>query len=110
MIRDIINIRVYLPTYFNFCLLLCAEMKWTKLYQVPCLYVGKGKEKHRELVLRPAYPPIYSEKQIPSVISEVIVIRNDSWKVGDLVDWWTTGCYWSGRIRQLLGDDKAEVI
>ncbi|KAI3469708.1 hypothetical protein Pfo_026371 [Paulownia fortunei] len=87
------------------------KLKWTKLYQVPLYYVGKAKEKHRELMLRPCYPPIYNEKQMPhiSVISEVTVIVDDSWKVGDLVDWWTTGCYWCGRIIQLLGDDKAKI-
>ncbi|KAK4425545.1 hypothetical protein Salat_1748500 [Sesamum alatum] len=88
------------------------KLKWTKLYQQRQPYhVGKGKEKHRELMLRPRYPPIYNEKQMPQVseISEVAVIVDDSWKVGDLVDWWTTGCYWSGRITQLLGDDKAKI-
>ncbi|KQK04410.1 hypothetical protein BRADI_2g13380v3 [Brachypodium distachyon] len=28
------------------------------------------------------------------------------WKVGDLVDWWYTGCFWTGKITELLGDDK----
>ncbi|KAL0414387.1 UNVERIFIED_CONTAM: hypothetical protein Sradi_1640400 [Sesamum radiatum] len=87
------------------------KLKWTKLYQqVPPLHVGKGKEKHRELMLRPCYPPIYNKNQMPQVseVSEVAVIVDDSWKVGDLVDWWTTDCYWSGRITKLLGDDKAE--
>ncbi|KAL0457065.1 UNVERIFIED_CONTAM: hypothetical protein Slati_1045700 [Sesamum latifolium] len=88
------------------------ELKWTKLYQqVPPLHVGKAKEKHRELMLRPCYPPIHNKNQMPQVseISEVAVIVDDSWKVGDLVDWWTTDCYWSGRITKLLGDDKAEI-
>ncbi|PIN11332.1 hypothetical protein CDL12_16068 [Handroanthus impetiginosus] len=62
-------------------------------------------------MIRPCYPPMYNLKQLPytSVISEVTVIVDDSWKVGDLVDWWTTGCYWSGSIIQLLGDDKAKI-
>ncbi|KAK4405833.1 hypothetical protein Sango_0589800 [Sesamum angolense] len=88
------------------------KLKWTKLYQrVPQNHVGKAKEKHRELMLRPCYPPIYNQKQVPQVseISEVAVIVDDSWKVGDLVDWWTTDCYWSGRITKLLADDKAEI-
>ncbi|KAL0376733.1 UNVERIFIED_CONTAM: hypothetical protein Scaly_0790900 [Sesamum calycinum] len=88
------------------------KLKWTKLYQrVPQNHVGKAKEKHRELMLRPCYPPIYNQKQMPQVseISEVAVIVDDYWKVGDLVDWWTTDCYWSGRITKLLADDKAEI-
>ncbi|KAL3828234.1 hypothetical protein ACJIZ3_017036 [Penstemon smallii] len=87
------------------------KLKCTKLYQLPPRYTGKGKQKNRELMLRPPYPTIYKENQITHVsdITEVGLIVDDVWKVGDLVDWWTTGCYWSGRIIQLLGDGKAQV-
>ncbi|XP_042062408.1 uncharacterized protein LOC121806436 isoform X2 [Salvia splendens] len=73
--------------------------------------MGKSKRKHSELMLRPQYPPIYNEKQMPhvSVISEVSVIVCDSWKVGDLVDFFHTGCYWCGRITQLFDDEKAKI-
>ncbi|KAK6161373.1 hypothetical protein DH2020_004754 [Rehmannia glutinosa] len=85
------------------------KTKSMRLYQVPPYYIRK-KDKYRELMLRPAYPPIYNVKQMPhaSVISEVSVIVDDSWKVGDMVDWWTSDCYWCGRITQLLGDGKAQ--
>ncbi|KAG6423321.1 hypothetical protein SASPL_113715 [Salvia splendens] len=84
------------------------ELNWTKLYQLP---MGKSKRKHSELMLRPQYPPIYNEKQMPHVseISEVSVIVCDSWKVGDLVDFFHTGCYWCGRITQIFDDEKAEI-
>ncbi|KAL8048117.1 hypothetical protein ABFX02_07G042200 [Erythranthe guttata] len=95
----------YVSEYYDFP---DEKVKWTKFFQVPPYNVAKAKE-HRELMLRPAYPPISTEKQIPSVISEVTVVVNDTWKVGDLVDWWTTGCYWSGKITQLLGNDKAQI-
>lgn len=70
------------------------------------------KGKHRELMVRPPYPPIYNEKQMPHVseITEVTIIGGDAWRVGDLVDWWTSDCYWSGNITQLLGDDEAQVF
>ncbi|KAK6161382.1 hypothetical protein DH2020_004763 [Rehmannia glutinosa] len=86
------------------------KTKSMRLYQVPPYYIRK-KDKYRELMLRPAYPPIYNVKQMPhaSVISEVSVIVDDSWKVGDMVDWWTSDCYWCGRITQLLGDGKAQI-
>lgn len=72
--------------------------------------VGRTRERI-ELMLRPSYPPFYSKSQMPLVseISEMTVIVDDAWKVGDLVDWWTTDCYWSGRIMELLGDCKAKV-
>lgn len=81
-------------------------------YQVPVPYRGIEKKKQRMLMIRPSYPPMYHENEVPclSDISEVAVIVNDAWKVGDLVEWWTNDCYWSGRIKQLVGDDKAMVI
>ncbi|CAA0828256.1 Agenet domain-containing protein [Striga hermonthica] len=77
---------------------------WLKLYQVTS-------KKKKELMLRPRYPQIYNAKTMPhaSAISEVSVIFDGSWKVGDFVDWWSENCYWSGTITQLLGDGKAEI-
>ncbi|KAB1219983.1 hypothetical protein CJ030_MR3G020090 [Morella rubra] len=56
----------------------------------------------------PRFPPIYHESQMPDVntISEVVVIVCDAWKVGNMVDWWADGCYWSARVTELLGDEK----
>ncbi|XP_057771377.1 uncharacterized protein LOC130991283 [Salvia miltiorrhiza] len=84
------------------------KLTWTKLYQLP---IGNTKRKHSELMMRPQYPPICNEKQMPHVseISEVTVIVCDSWKVGDLVDLFHTGCYWCGRITQLFDDQKAQI-
>ncbi|CAA0817433.1 Agenet domain-containing protein [Striga hermonthica] len=86
-------------------LLLSAEPRWLKLYQVT------PNRKYNELMLRPCYPPIYNAKEIPhtSEISEVSVIFDGSWKVGDFVDWMFSDCYWSGTITQLLGGGKAEI-
>ncbi|KAL2463717.1 Agenet domain-containing protein [Forsythia ovata] len=98
----------YLLEYFDFPEEKLGPMK---PYQVPVPYGGMPKNKQRMLMVRPPYPPIYRESQMPhaSDISEVAVIVNDAWKVGDLVDWLTDDCYWSGRIKQLLGDDKAMI-
>ncbi|CAI9771280.1 unnamed protein product [Fraxinus pennsylvanica] len=48
-------------------------------YQFPASYRGMAKKKQRMLM------------------------------VGDLVEWWTNDCYWSGRIKQLVGEDKAMI-
>ncbi|KAL9410799.1 hypothetical protein AB3S75_044554 [Citrus x aurantiifolia] len=29
--------------------------------------------------------------------------------VGDLVDWWTDNCYWTGRLTEIVGDGKARI-
>ncbi|XP_068649815.1 uncharacterized protein [Aristolochia californica] len=83
--------------------------RWTVLYQkIPSGRVNQGEMR---LMVRPCYPPLYKESQMPDLckISETIVIVNDAWKVGDLVDWWCDNCYWSGRVTQLLGDNKLQV-
>ncbi|MCH82222.1 hypothetical protein A2U01_0003023, partial [Trifolium medium] len=62
-------------------------------------------------MVRPCYPTIYrkSEKLDVNTISEVIVIVDDAWKVGDLVDWFSDGCYWCGTVTEVFGDDKVQV-
>lgn len=63
-------------------------------------------------MLRPYFPPVYHESTMPDVntIAEVVVLVGDVWKVGDLVDWWKDGCYWSGRVTEVLGNEKVKVI
>ncbi|KAK8471876.1 hypothetical protein PHAVU_002G055200 [Phaseolus vulgaris] len=62
-------------------------------------------------MLRPSFPTFSreSEKLDSNAILEVIVIVNNKWKVGDLVDWYTDGCYWSGILTKILGNDKVEI-
>ena len=65
-------------------------------------------------MVRPRFPPVYRKGQMPdaNTISEavVVVLVNNTWKVGDLIDWWEDGCYWSGSITKILKDDKVEVV
>lgn len=88
------------------------KVRWVKLYQKPP-YANQGLSLHDkfELMVRPRYPPFYRKSELPDVLpeSDVIVIVNDTWKVGDLVDWWCDGCFWSGRITQILGSDKVQI-
>lgn len=89
-----------------------TEVKWTKLYQVPPVYGAKSKETKRQLMVRPRYPPLCHESDLPcvSAISEATVIIDDVWKIGDLVDWWKDDCYWSGKVTQILGNGMLQVI
>lgn len=75
------------------------EVTWAKPYQ------------KRKLMMRPSFPPCYRENQLPDSYptSDVVVIYSETWKVGDLVDWWCEGCYWSGRITHLVGKDKIKI-
>ncbi|KAJ0969413.1 hypothetical protein J5N97_022290 [Dioscorea zingiberensis] len=88
------------------------EITWTKLYQdFPNGHTDTERESRMELMLRPSFPPFYHYSQLPSSYpeSDVVAIVNDTWKVGDLVDWCSDGCYWSGTITQVLGDDQVKV-
>lgn len=62
-------------------------------------------------MIRPPFPPFYKKSQLPEPLpNKLVSVVHDSWKVGDLVDWWYEGCYWSGKITRLLGDDNVEVF
>ncbi|XP_004506420.1 uncharacterized protein [Cicer arietinum] len=81
-----------------------------KLYQITS-HISKSKGFNKELMVRPRFPTIYreSEKLDVSAISEVIVIVDDAWKVGDFVDWFTDGCYWCGKVTEISGNDKVQI-
>ncbi|KAL3582540.1 hypothetical protein D5086_016872 [Populus alba] len=84
------------------------KLNWTKLYQYP---KPRLKNTERQLMVRPYFPSVYLESKLSEIktISEVVVVVNDVWKVGDFVDWWTDGCYWSGRLTKELGNDKYQI-
>ncbi|XP_058072588.1 uncharacterized protein LOC131221350 isoform X2 [Magnolia sinica] len=84
----------------------------TQLYQKPpSSRVNSQEEGKMELMVRPCFPSFYRESEMPDLhtISEVVAITNNHWKVGDLVDWWFDGCFWSGRVTHLLGNDKVQI-
>lgn len=63
-------------------------------------------------MIRPTFPQWYWENQIPDQHpkTDVMAIVSGPWKVGDLIEWWFTECYWSGKIIELLGNEKVKVI
>ncbi|GAB2217683.1 hypothetical protein Droror1_Dr00000886 [Drosera rotundifolia] len=98
---------VYHMEYYDFP---GEKMHWTRLYQKP-RRGGNTKEEKRELMVRPPYPRIYTERGSPNleIISEDIVISERIWKVGDLVDWWKDNCFWSARVIEIISDVKVKV-
>ncbi|KAL1833583.1 hypothetical protein ACET3Z_003234 [Daucus carota] len=40
-------------------------------------------------------------------ITEVSIGTDDVWKVGDLVDWLTDGCFWTERLTEVFNDGNA---
>ena len=86
------------------------ESSQIKVYQIPS-HITKSKGSSKVLMVRPRFPTVYreNEKLDVNAISEVIVIINDTWKVGDLVDWFTDGCYWCGKVTRVFGNGKAQI-
>ncbi|CAI9106028.1 OLC1v1005080C1 [Oldenlandia corymbosa var. corymbosa] len=85
--------------------------EWTELYQTPP--PGWAENQEKQLMLRPQYPRIFqSAEEAPPIdaILEVILVRDRDWKVGDLVDWFEEGCYWSAKVTQIFGGDEAAAI
>ncbi|KAL1806456.1 hypothetical protein ACET3Z_029524 [Daucus carota] len=87
------------------------KVKKLKIYQLSVWIKMKGKEKERQLMVRPQYPRTCEEINLPLVkgITEVSIGTDDVWKVGDMVDWLTDGCFWTGRLTEVLNDGKAVV-
>ncbi|XP_028752969.1 uncharacterized protein LOC114712583 isoform X2 [Neltuma alba] len=81
-------------------------LEWVKVYQKP------RTKKCLKLMVRPCYPTMYLEREKPDMrtISEEIVIVDNTWMVGDLVDFCADGCYWSGRVAKTLEDGKFQVL
>ncbi|TVU20770.1 hypothetical protein EJB05_30366, partial [Eragrostis curvula] len=87
------------------------KKKWTRLYKVrPGCRKQKSSE-NRDIMIRPSFPQWYWENQIPDQIpkTDVIAVVSSPWKVGDLIEWWYTECYWSAKIIELLGDEKVKI-
>ncbi|KAI5391260.1 uncharacterized protein LOC127105946 [Lathyrus oleraceus] len=81
-----------------------------KVYQ-KAPHINKSKRLNKVLMVRPRFPTIYreSEKLDVNAISEGVVIVDDAWKIGDLVEWFSDGCYWCGKVTELFGTDKVQI-
>ncbi|KAH9625481.1 hypothetical protein KSS87_018340 [Heliosperma pusillum] len=83
-------------------------LEWVKLYE----FRKTGSEKtKRELMLRPQFPSVYHASELldMNAISDVAVVVDGDWIVGDMVDWKKDGCFWSGTITKVLGDKTVEI-
>ncbi|XP_019095618.1 PREDICTED: uncharacterized protein LOC109130486, partial [Camelina sativa] len=64
-----------------------------------------------QLMVRPTYPPHYHESEYLNLKGETepLVVVHDTWKVGDLVDWYRDKCYWSGEIVGIQGKQLCQI-
>ncbi|MED6106839.1 hypothetical protein PIB30_008226 [Stylosanthes scabra] len=87
------------------------DPEWVKVYQKAPTSISKSKGSNMELMVRRSFPTVYRESEKPdiSTISEVIVIVDNIWKVGDLVDWQKDDCYWSGSVTKILRNGQVKI-
>ncbi|XP_010494207.1 PREDICTED: uncharacterized protein LOC104771395 [Camelina sativa] len=77
----------------------------TKVFQ----QLDGGSEKY--LMIRPVFPRKFGEDQVLNEeggLEEALVVH-DSWKVGDLVDWWEDFCYWSGTVLEVRENESLQI-
>lgn len=88
------------------------KMCWTRLYQIPPKYRKRKACQNRELMLRPSFPQWCWDNCIPEYGQKMdnLAVVSSPWKVGDLIDWWYNGCFWTGKITELLGDGKVKIV
>ncbi|KAL1206452.1 hypothetical protein V5N11_020815 [Cardamine amara subsp. amara] len=63
------------------------------------------------LMIRPVRPRHCHENQVPNTeagLEEALVVHG-FWKVGDMIDWWTDYCYWSGTILEVKEDESLKI-
>ncbi|CAN6326638.1 unnamed protein product [Urochloa humidicola] len=85
--------------------------EWVRVFEKnPKSSIRKSRES-TQLMIRPSFPQWYYGHEAPEQVTDndVTAIVDEAWKVGDLVDWFNEGCYWSGTITKLLDEDMMEV-
>uniref|UniRef100_A0A8R7PWY7 Agenet-like domain-containing protein n=1 Tax=Triticum urartu TaxID=4572 RepID=A0A8R7PWY7_TRIUA len=86
--------------------------KWNRLFKIPPKCRNQKASQNREIMLRPPFPRWCWENDIAELgpQTDVVAVVSSPWKVGDLIDWWYTDCFWTGKITELMSDDKVKVI
>ncbi|KAI3898996.1 hypothetical protein MKW92_019569 [Papaver armeniacum] len=86
------------------------KKSWIQLYRL-CPAEKHSDFKKRYLMLRPSYPQMYHQSQMPDIceISELVGVIDGDWEAGDLVDWFKDGCYWSAWITEVIDEENVQV-
>ncbi|XP_071697536.1 uncharacterized protein [Rutidosis leptorrhynchoides] len=86
------------------------EISWEKIHEQPP-YGRNTRHIKKQLMVRPRYPLTYKKDEMPDAnsISEVCVVFDGTFKVGDKVDWYSDSSYWPARVVEVLSDDKVKI-
>ncbi|WVZ96190.1 hypothetical protein U9M48_041859 [Paspalum notatum var. saurae] len=111
----VLNMRVndlgYLEYYLKYIDYDEEEMEWVGVFQKNPASSNQNSGESTEIMIRPSFPQWYYGHEVPEQlpVSDVTAIVDETWKVGDLVDWFKQGCFWSGKITKLLNKDMIKI-
>lgn len=82
------------------------KINFTKAYQQD----PSGKKK-RVLMLRPCFPLLCMgvDNAVINAAAGAVVVVNGDWWVGDLVDWFSDGCFWAAKITAVISKERVQV-
>ncbi|CAD6272999.1 unnamed protein product [Miscanthus lutarioriparius] len=88
-----------------------AEKEWVRLFRKNPARSNQNSRESTQIMIRPSFPKWYFVHEVPEQLpnSDVTAIVDETWQIGDLVDWLNEGCYWSATITKLLNEDLVEV-
>ncbi|KAK3137543.1 hypothetical protein QOZ80_5BG0453730 [Eleusine coracana subsp. coracana] len=83
--------------------------EWVRVFQK--ISACSKQQSSEQIMIRPPFPQWHWKDQVPKQLpnNDVVEIVNETWKIGDMVDWLSEGCYWSGRITKLPTENMVEV-
>ena len=89
-----------------------VEVRWKKVYKKdPRDKSSQQQKKKSKLMLRSCFPHFVREHEIAytQYHSKLVVIVNNEWDVGNLVDWWYDIFFWSREIGEKLDNNKVQI-
>lgn len=109
----ILNMRVkfgYLECYLEYIDYPEEKKEWVRLFRKNPP-TRSNQNSREQIMIRPSFPKWYFVHEVPEQLpnSDVTAIVDETWQIGDLVDWLNEDCYWSGTITKLLNEDLVEV-
>ncbi|XP_008661300.1 uncharacterized isoform X1 [Zea mays] len=107
------NMRVrlgYLECYLEYIDYPGEKKEWVRLFRKNSARSNQNSSDSIHTMIRPSFPKWYFVHEVPEQFpnSDVTAIVDETWQIGDRVDWLKEGCYWSGTITKIINEDLVE--
>ncbi|PWZ44430.1 hypothetical protein Zm00014a_020150 [Zea mays] len=85
--------------------------EWVRLFRKNSARSNQNSSDSIHTMIRPSFPKWYFVHEVPEQFpnSDVTAIVDETWQIGDRVDWLKEGCYWSGTITKIINEDLVEI-